>query len=214
MTFSTPRTRAWARAALIVGGILLVAGFLAFVNLGSVLAAEDPLEHADAIFVFAGTRAERPLEAFELWKEGYAPRVVVTRAVAEQAMSIVERRGIRVESDIELNRTVLLQLGLPPSALIIPNRIHDNTAEEAQTLRELVVRNRWHKVILVTSKYHLRRAWLASRRELRGVDVRLIRRGSRYDSATPPRWWQRRADIRFLLTEVPKLIAYEIGLRD
>jgi hypothetical protein len=121
---------------------------------------------------------------------------------------------VRVESDIELNRDVLLQLGMPPSVLIIPDRIHDNTAEEAQTLRDLVVRNRWHKVILVTSKYHLRRAWLASRRELRGLDVRLIRRGSRYDNATPSRWWRRRADIRFLLSEVPKLVAYELGLRD
>jgi uncharacterized SAM-binding protein YcdF (DUF218 family) len=202
------------RAALLVAGLVLVAGVFAFLNVGSFLAAEDPLEHADAIFVFAGTRAERPLEAFDLWKEGYAPRVVVTRAVAEQAMSIVERRGIRVESDIDLNRTVLLQLGMPRSALIIPDRIHDNTAEEAQTLRELVVRNGWHKVILVTSKYHLRRAWLASRRELRGLNVRLIRRGSRYDAATPSHWWQRRADIRFLLAEVPKLIAYEAGLRD
>jgi uncharacterized SAM-binding protein YcdF (DUF218 family) len=202
------------RAALLVGVLLLAAAVLVFLKVGSFLAPEDRLEKADAIFVFAGTRAERPLEAFDLWKEGYAPRVVVTRAVAEQAMSIVERRGIRVESDIELNRDVLLQLGMPPSALIIPNRIHDNTAEEAQTLRELVMRYRWRTVILVTSKYHLRRAGLASQRELRGLDVRLIRRGSRYDGADPPRWWHRRSDIRFLLTEVPKLIAYEAGLRD
>jgi len=203
------------RIGLLVGALVLVgAGVLLFLKIGTFLAAEDPLEKADAIFVFAGTRAERPLEAFDLWKEGYAPRVVVTRAVAEQAMSIVERRGIRVESDIELNRNVLLKLGLPPSALIIPNRIHDNTAEEAQTLRELVGRYRWHKVILVTSKYHLRRAWLASTRELRGLDVRVIRRGSRYDNATPSHWWRRRADIRFLLSEVPKLIAYAAGLRN
>ena len=214
MTSLSPRTRTRVRVILVAAGLLLVAGVFTFLDIGSFLAAEDPLEHADAIFVFAGTRAERPLEAFELWKEGYAPRVVVTRAVAEQAMSIVAQRGVRVESDIELNRDVLLQLGMPPSVLMIPDRIHDNTAEEAQTLRELVVRNRWHKVILVTSKYHLRRAWLASRREMRGLDVRLIRRGSRYDNATPSHWWRRRADIRFLLTEVPKLVAYEVGLRD
>jgi uncharacterized SAM-binding protein YcdF (DUF218 family) len=202
------------RAALIAGVLVVAAGLYTFFTIGTFLAAEDPLAKADAIFVFAGTRAERPLEAFDLWKEGWAPRVVVTRAVAEQAMSIVERRGIRVESDVELNRTVLLQLGMPPSVLIIPNRIHDNTAEEAQTLRQLIARNRWHTVILVTSKYHLRRAWLAAKRETGDLDVRLIRRGSRYDSATPDRWWRRRADIRFLLSEVPKLVAYEAGLRD
>jgi len=206
------RTRRWV-AFLVFGALSITGCLLVFFNLGTYLSAEDPLRKADAIFVFAGTRAERPLEAFDLYREGWAPRVVVTRAVAEQAMSIVERRGVRVESDLELNRAILLQLGLPPAALIVPERIHDNTAEEAQTLRELAVRNHWHTVILVSSKYHLRRAWLACRRQLRGTGVQLIRRGSRYDSSTPEHWWRRRADIRFLMQEVPKLIAYAIGMR-
>jgi hypothetical protein len=40
----------------------------------------------------------------------------------------------------------------------------------------------------------------------------LIRRGSRYDQSTPERWWRRRSDIRWLLSEVPKLGAYALGL--
>jgi len=192
--------------------LIVAAATAAFVNFGQFLAEEDPLEKADAIFVFAGTRAERPLEAYDLYRAGYAPRIVVTRAVAEQAMSLVEERGIRVANDFDLNRTVLLQLGVPESALITPSRIHDNTAEEAQTLHELIQRNGWRTVILVSSKYHLRRVRLACRREV-GDSVRLIRRGSRYDTSTPDRWWHRRADIRWLLTEVPKLVAYEVGLR-
>jgi len=176
------------------------------------MAAEDPLDKADAIFVFSGTRVERPLEAYDLYREGYAPRVVVTKAVAEQAMFFAERRGVRVASDFDLNREVLRQLGLPDSALIAPERIHDNTAQEAQTLRALATRYHWRKVILVSSKYHLRRVSLACRREMRGTGVQLIRRGSRYDQSTPERWWRRRSDIRWLLSEVPKLVAYELGL--
>lgn len=193
--------------------LLAAAAVAAFLGVGRFMAAEDPLEKSDAIFVFSGTRVERPLEAFELYRAGWAPRVVVTRAVAEQAMSLVEERGIRVASDFDLNKTVLLQLGMPESALITPDRIHDNTAEEAQTLRELVLRYHWHKVILVSSKYHLRRARLACSRELEGTGVRLIRRGSRYDVSMPDRWWHQRSDIRWLMTEVPKLMAYEFGLR-
>jgi hypothetical protein len=36
--------------------------------------------------------------------------------------------------------------------------------------------------------------------------------GSRYDLSTPERWWTRRADIRWLLSEIPKLVAYRLGL--
>jgi uncharacterized SAM-binding protein YcdF (DUF218 family) len=208
-----PQSRRWVRRAVLASFALAVAGsVVAFLQLGRFMAAEDPLEKADAIFVFSGTRVERPLEAFDLYREGYAPRVVVTRAVAEQAMFLAERRGIRVASDFDLNREVLRQLGLPDSALMSPDRIHDNTAQEAQTLRALATQNHWRKVILVSSKYHLRRLGLACSREMKGTGVQLIRRGSRYDQSTPERWWRRRSDIRWLLSEVPKLVAYELGL--
>jgi uncharacterized SAM-binding protein YcdF (DUF218 family) len=210
----SPRIRQRLRLAFFLALLLTAAaGLAAFRYVGSYLAAEDPLEKADAIFVFSGTRVERPLEAYELFRAGYAPRIVVTRAVAEQAMSLVEERGIRVASDFDLNRTVLLQLGVPESALITPDRIHDNTAEEAQTLRALILRHRWRKVILVSSKYHLRRVRLACEREVHDSGVRLIRRGSRFDTSTPEHWWRRRSDIRWLLSEIPKLIAYQVGLR-
>jgi uncharacterized SAM-binding protein YcdF (DUF218 family) len=206
-------SRRWLRRSVVfVIAFAIVGGGVTFLQLGRFMAAEDPLETADAIFVFAGTRVERPLEAFDLYRDGYAPRVVVTRAVAEQAVFLAERRGVRLASDFDLNREMLRQLGLPDSALIAPDRIHDNTAQEAQTLRALATQYHWRRVILVSSKYHLRRARLACQRELKGTGVQLIRRGSRYDLSTPDRWWRRRSDIRWLLSEVPKLAAYELGL--
>lgn len=200
------------RLVVFVIALAIVGGGVTFLELGRFMAAEDPLETADAIFVFSGTRVERPLEAFDLYRDGYAPRVVVTRAVAEQAMFTAERRGVRVASDFDLNREVLRQLGLPESALVAPERIHDNTAQEAQTLRALAAQYHWRTVILVSSKYHLRRVGLACAREMKGTGVQLIRRGSRYDLSTPDRWWRRRSDIRWLLSEVPKLAAYALGL--
>lgn len=176
------------------------------------MAPEDPLQKADAIFVFAGTVVDRPMEAADLYREGYAPRIVITRAVAEQATFSLERRGIRIPSDADLNREVLLKLGVPRAALIEPTRIHNDTAEELQTLHQLIDRYHWHRVILVSSKYHLRRIKFAAWRELRGTGVQLLVHGSRYDTAMPERWWHQRSDIRWLLVEVPKLIAYVLGL--
>jgi uncharacterized SAM-binding protein YcdF (DUF218 family) len=96
--------------------------------------------------------------------------------------------------------------------LIAPPRIHDNTGEEIETLHDLAVRNRWKRVILVSSKYHLRRIRVGATRAMRATGVQLILRGSRYDAATPGRWWQRRSDIRWIASEVPKLVLYAVGI--
>jgi uncharacterized SAM-binding protein YcdF (DUF218 family) len=206
LTFTT------RRIAALAGVVFVAATAYAFLRVGRFVAVEDPLQPADAIFVFAGTYAERPLEAYDLYRSGWAPRLVVTRATVEQATFELERRGVRIPTEHDLTRDALLRLGVPASAVIAPSFVHDSTAEEARTLGELVREHRWRRVILVSSKYHMRRVKLAAGRYLQGTNVQLIARGSRYDPSTPDRWWTRRADIRWLASEVPKLIAYALGL--
>ena len=200
------------RILLIVVLVLVVAGAYGFVRLGTYLAREDPLQKSDAIFVLAGTEMTRPLEGADLYREGYAPRIVMTRETQEPAFAIIEHRGAKISSQVERARDVLIELGIPATAILIPPRIHDSTAAEAITLRELVEANHWRSVIVVSSKFHLRRAHFAFERELRGAGVQILMRGSRYDDAMPERWWRQRSDIRDILQEVPKFVAYICGL--
>jgi uncharacterized SAM-binding protein YcdF (DUF218 family) len=194
----TRTTRLWSLALLVAAA----ASAYALLHVGRFLSHEDPLGAADAIFVLAGTRVERALEAADLYAEQYARTIVLTRAAAEDgAVRSAAGRGAHVASDADVSRQLLRDLGIPAEAIIVADRLHDNTAEEAQTLRELAIRERWTRVIAVSSKYHLRRV----------ATVQVIVRGSRYDPATPDRWWQRRADIRWLASEVPKLVAYAAG---
>jgi uncharacterized SAM-binding protein YcdF (DUF218 family) len=208
-----PAGRSRRRIIFITLAVVLgTLGGYALAHTGRYLASEDPLTRADAIFVLAGSDIERPLEAADLYLAEFAARIVLTRESAEPAMEAVRRRGITPPFEVEWQRSVLVQLGVDANAVIIPSRVHDNTAQEAQTLRELAAANGWRRVIVVTSKYHLRRAGLAFRRELRDTGVSVVMHGSRYDRARPEQWWSRRADIRWLLSELPKLVAYRLGL--
>ena len=191
---------------------LVAAGAYSFINVGRWLAPQHALVKADAIFVLAGTVAERPLEAADLFQEGYAPRILVTRDTPEPAALVAGSRGATLPQRYELNRDMLLKLGVPDSALVVPDRIHDNTASEAETLREVAIKSGWKRVIVVSSTYHLRRVAIACRRQLRGTDVQVILRGTRYDPAVPDRWWTRRSDIRWVVSEVPKVVAYWLRL--
>lgn len=196
----------------LLGLAVLVLLALVFLRLGTFFWRSDPLVHADAIHVLAGSRMDRQLEAALLYKEGYAPLIILTREDLDDAEKHLATLGVRVESGAEVTQRYLTQLGIPASAFLIPPKVHDNTAQEAASLRQLAVANRWRTVILVTSGYHTRRSGYAFERALRGTGVRLIVRPTRFDSTEPQRWWRSRQDIRWILSEGPKFAAYLLGL--
>ena len=179
---------------------------------GRYLQHEDPLQKSDVIFVLAGTRAERLLEGYQLYMEGYAPLIMLSPGRREPGEAMLKARGIRFPTEEEAGRDVLMQLGVPPSAIVAQSSSVDNTAQEATLLREGVLSHKWKRVIVVTSKFHTRRSAFAFRRGLEGTGATVIMRASRFDPADPARWWRTRPDLRFALSEWQKLIAYRLGV--
>jgi uncharacterized SAM-binding protein YcdF (DUF218 family) len=212
MTAALRAMRAVRRIAALVLLLCAVASGWFVVYGGRALQHEDPLQRADAIFVLAGTRAERPLEAVELYRAGYAPYIVLSPGRPEPSEFWLWQRGIAFPSDSAMIRDVMIQLGVPAPAIVIAGRTIDNTAEEAIRLRNLARDRGWHKVIIVTSKYHTRRAGFAFRRALKGTGIEPLIRASRYDMSDPANWWRRRGDIRFAGSEWIKLVLYWLGL--
>jgi len=210
---SLPRLRTVAR--WIALALFLLAAAVAIwlpVCGGRYLQHEDPLRKSDAIFVLSGTRVERLLEAVDIYKAGYAPAVVVSPGIIEDAEVALRARGIRFPADADLERDLLLQLGVPASALIKVEGYVDNTAQEANLLRSMATTNHWRRVIIVTSKYHTRRAAFAFRRALEGTGTEVVMRASKYDPSDPANWWRSRPDFRFASSEFQKLLAYRLGL--
>lgn len=210
---ASPPSRGSVRRTLTIAALVLAAaGAYGFREAGRFLDAEDPLQKADAILVLAGARMERAIGAADLQREGWAPLIVMTRQTQDPGVSALNARGLALPSDEEFARDALVRDGIPSAAFLLPDRIHDNTAQEAQTLHRLASSRGWRRVIVVSSKFHLRRAAYAMRRELEGSGVAVVMHGSRYDAADPPRWWRTRRDIRWMLSEGPKVVAYLLGL--
>jgi len=197
-------------AAAIV--LLLVAGLAFFPFAGRYLVREDPLEKGDAIVILAGARVERWLEGVDLYHDGWAPVIVISPGRMEDAEVQIRNMGIRFPSDAELARDAIIQMKVPSSAVEMMAGSLDNTAQEAAAVRELAGQRHWSRVIVVTSKYHTRRARFAFVRQLEGSNVQILIRASRYDPAKPERWWANRADYRYVTSELQKLLAYKLGL--
>ena len=204
--------RAVRRLLLLTAVVALLCVCVSIPFAGRFLVYEDPLKHADAIFVLAGARAERWLEAVDLYHEGIAPRIVLSPGRLEPAEIIIRSRHVTFPSDAELARNAILQMHVPGDAVSIVEGSLDNTAQEAAALHRLVSAQRWHTVVVVTSKYHSHRAAFAFQREFSRSGVEIVMRTTRYDTSDPAHWWRHRADIRFMVSELGKLVAYRLGL--
>ena len=180
---------------------------------GRFFSTADPLQRADAIVVLAGARVDRWLEAVDLFKEGWAPKVVLSPGPVSALEVKLRGEGLTLPREGDLARDAVVSLGLPADAVsVMPGGV-DNTAAEAAALRRLLPPGS-HRVIVVTSPYHLRRAGYAFRREFAGTGTEIVMHGSRYSEAQPTRWWSRRDDVRYLMSEMPKFLAYVAGLSE
>jgi uncharacterized SAM-binding protein YcdF (DUF218 family) len=201
-----------SRLAALAALLLLIAA-LAAPRLGAWLVVEDPLQTADAIFVLGGTMFQRPLEAVDLYHEGWAPRMLLMRQIADDGEIELQRRGVPFQREIDVQVDVLTRLGVPRSAIQILDE-QNSTRDEADTLLAVVAANRWSRVIVVTSKQHTRRARLVMNRRLAGTGSQAIVRASRYDRADVDGWWRNRSTLRFTLFETQRLVAYWLRLAD
>lgn len=202
------------RIVWIAGLLVLVLSAAAFLWLGTVFYEEDPLQPADVLFPLSGSEMDRQLEAADLFKAGYGRYILLTIGHRDRAVAELARRGVQVPTSAEFTRDIYARLGIPASAVIMPPLVHDNTAHEARTLAALAREHGWRSVLVVTSKFHTRRAGFAFRRALKGTGVDVRVRSTRYDPANPDRWWASRSDLRWVLSEGPKFAAYVLGLRE
>lgn len=196
-----------------VAALLLVLVAVAAPRLGAWLVVEDPLQKADAIFVLGGTMFERPLEAVDLYHEGWAPRMLLMRQIADDGEVELQRRGVQYHREIDVQVDVLTRLGVPLAAIEILGE-QDSTKDEADALRDIVVARNWSRVIVVTSKQHTRRARLVMNRRVATTGGQVILRASRYDLTATDGWWRQRGTLRFTLFETQRLIAYWLGIAD
>lgn len=193
--------------------LLIVVGIGAKTG-GDLVTNEDPLVKSDAIYVLGGSWTERWLEATDLYKEGYAPVIIISRGNVEPGQAELERRGVRLPSSPEIGRTIMTErFGIPASAVRVLESYVDNTAAEAEAIRDTVRQQHWRRLIVITSRSSTRRAGFAMRRILAADGVEIIMRASRTDAFRPGQWLGSRSNFREVFYETPKLFAYWLGLK-
>src|SRR5437660_1982750 len=174
---------------------------------GEYLVTHESPEKADAMIVLGGEIPGRALAAADLYRRGLAAMVLVSpgKSSARRKQTISEL-NVELPNDADLNRRVLIRLGVPPTAIHDIDEA-DGTIGEARALRAIVLRRGIRSVLVVTSKYHTRRAGMTFRWAL-GDSVRVHTIGSSYDDFEPSHWWHERSDFHYLIIEYQKLLLF------
>lgn len=215
MSEMEPRLKTANRRKLIVFTIfaLIVFGLVTYRNsiltsIGDYLITQIPLEKADAILVLGGSVPDRIFEGVNIYKEGYAPIIILTKGPKPEGYDEMLRLGISVPEGHDLNLIVAEKLGVPESSMIIIDKRADSTYSELQTVyKDFLKKEGLKSVILVTSKSHTTRATRIFKHVTNG-EIKVITRPSRYDSFDPKNWWKVRRDLGLTIFEYQKLIHY------
>jgi uncharacterized SAM-binding protein YcdF (DUF218 family) len=178
-------------------------------GMGSFLIVEDPLEPAAAIVSLGGHVPFREMEAAKLYREGWAPRVIVVRAAANAEAEALQALKIHREDDWELSIRVLIEQGVPKSAIVVPAQAGIGTLEELQAAYTAIPAKD-ARVIFVTSKFHTRRTRLTWNYVSGGKSPPIVRAASA-DPFDPERWWQVRSFVLAVVREYLGLVNYYAG---
>lgn len=193
-----------ARIWLLVLVAIVVLGFI-FRNtllgaLGSYLVKADAPEKADIALVLAGDgEGNRILTAAQLAREGFVSQVLVSGP-----------SGIYGQYECDLAIPFAVKAGYPASYFLHFENNARSTQEEARDAIARLHQLSVHKVLLVTSDYHTRRAGKIYRVAAPDLQFVVVAAPDRYFTAGG--WWHNRQGEKIAFNEWVKTLTEPLGI--
>lgn len=164
---------------------------------------EEPVASDVIVVLYTGVEYyPRLIQAAELYKQGYAPKVVINGNRKTDVLRELEVRGFEPCCPwYEDSVRILGILGVPRKS-VVPINAEDayDTVSEAEVVGGELVRRGYRTVMVTSSKSHTRRAgfiWRKMYEDQLTVCV-VAARTDPYDSAG---WWKQGRQIRWVLAE-------------
>jgi uncharacterized SAM-binding protein YcdF (DUF218 family) len=192
--------------------LLALAGLSAWLGRESLLrgAADlwivsDPVTQGDAVVVLGGGLKVRPFVAADLYRKGLVGKVLISQVAEERRVPVDLIAG-----DTELNREVLIRLGVPDTAIETFGTANRNTADEAFTLREWTERKNVSVLIIPTEIFSARRVRWSFRHEFVGTGVRIEVPSFEARNYTRSEWWKTEDGMIAFQNEIIKYMYYRL----
>jgi uncharacterized SAM-binding protein YcdF (DUF218 family) len=175
----------------LIGVVVIIAGVI--IGTGFYLSPQTNLTTADAIVVISGGETDlRVKEGVKLFQEKWAPILVMSGAARDMG-----------ESNAEAMKRLAIKLDVPADRILVEKEAR-NTLDNAKFTRELLASHNIKSIILVTSPYHQRRAYITFRYYL-GTDMRIINHSAADSAWRKNGWWNNAWARAISLSELQKI---------
>ena len=167
------------------------------------LMQQDEPEKADVMVILSGNSFDRGNEGARLFRLGYAPYIICPGGNLER--EFVAMGDTLYESDV--CKRSIVRNGIADSLIKV---IHfgSSTIEEADTIFKYCQTHQLHKIIVVTSLFHTRRAGGVYHRRFAGSGIKVIMRGAHDSVYNERRWWKNEYGLLSLNNEYMKTLYY------
>ena len=213
MRFFSFRRIVWLTGILVT---LVILSVFIFLRMPAFLVYEKDLQPAGAIVILMASTPERELEAADIYRQGYAPKMIIVD-FNTHSCRLLDSLKLHVPKGRENVILVLGHLGVPAESIqIIPGVVASTRGEAVAVRNYLQTRSDINAIILVSSPPHMRRATMLFRRELKKLDhkVEVIPRPSSYSNFnTSKRWFRHRKTANLVMLEYLKIIASPFDFR-
>jgi uncharacterized SAM-binding protein YcdF (DUF218 family) len=176
---------------------------------GEYLVCQHPLQPADIIVIPAhwDEIIVRAKGGADLYHKGLAKIVFVPRMKPMEGLEEIRQRGIAIPENRDLFIDVLEGLGVPLAAIETSSQEVASTWDEARVAHQYIEQRGYDSVLLVTSKYHSRRAYLIFKDAFK-EKATVISVPSPYDPYDPEGWWKREQDRKKVILEYQKILVH------
>ena len=182
-------------------------------EIGYFLIFEQEPKKADVIVVLNGRDTERSLAAVDLYNQGYASLIIMARLAKQPGSDEFWKRvGNNFDGKVFFQKAIEA-MGVPEKSFQFIGNGVGSTYDEALTTKSFLTKTGCKSILLVTSKWHSKRAYLTFRSALKKEAVDIFIQPSRYDTFRPDAWWKNKTDAELVCYEYIRLIYYILTLR-
>ena len=199
------RAGSWALILLVVALLFWRLRIPMMQAMGAHLITEDRVAHVDAVFVLGGSILDRGKEGARVYERGLSDRFFFTGAPIPSAL---EALGID-STEAECTRTVAVQAGIPIALTTVLNKGTSTMEEEEALLAEAIAISA-DTVMIISSRFHLRRVGFVFRERFRKHGITVLLHGAPCSTFQEETWWKSEEGLIMLNNEYVKLAYYHL----
>ena len=193
---------------------LVVCGYVALyrekvlVTMGEFLVVDGQPEHVDAIIPLRGdSNYRRILSAAQYFKDGYSDYIYIPMALSDRSTAWLEKHSVRLPSEQERERAILVQLGIPDKKILIGSETAGGgTQGELMRIKKMAFEHGFKKTMVVTNWWHTRRTKIICQDLFEGTEIKALVVSAGHDMSNPTNWWKYRYEAVNVIEEYGKLV--------